>query len=482
MQKITEQENVSHPGTVAVVHFFSERTDGVSLQIQENDRVLSLQGWNVIECSADATGKNSFVLPQLDYSTPQVHIFKRCKTSELLNESTLENAFEHQVQVIKSKLGELIRQHHPQVIHVRNLLSLPIHPAATVAMAECIAEHPAIGFLTQHHDFSFEDDFLPGDRKKTYEIPCRSIQKRVEEAILYSAPNVHHAVINSLMQQRLLERCSIHAAVIPDSLDFETRPREIAHLREKIGIRANDFVIGTMARIIPRKAMEVAAQFIAALQTRKTEFLGEGRGVYKRTITEDSRLLLLLPQLAGLDEPENAIYFTKLLRYAESLGVEVCYIGDRVVADSVYSGEPEHFPFYSLYHAIDLCLFPSYQEGFGNQFLEAVAFGKGVVSCHAYPVMEADILPRIFPEGVIVLGSNRDYALDETGLIHLREDVLQAAVEREIQFLLHPDEEQRVAARTYQRLKEAFNASLVGNQLAALLDKSIMTSSTLKTG
>src|SRR5712691_628668 len=116
MDKIQEQGNGRHPGTVAVVHFFSERTDGVSLQIQENDRVLSQRGWKVIECSADATGKNSFVLPQLDYSTPQVHIFKRCKTSELLNESTLENTFEHQVQVIKSKLGELIRQHHPQVI------------------------------------------------------------------------------------------------------------------------------------------------------------------------------------------------------------------------------------------------------------------------------------------------------------------------------------------------------------------------------
>jgi glycosyltransferase involved in cell wall biosynthesis len=457
------------PGTIAVVHFFSERTDGVSLQIHENDRVLAQRGWNVIECSADATGENGFVLSELDYSAPQVQIFKRSTTGGLQNETTLQNTFENQVQVIKNKLEELIRQYHPQVIHVRNILSLPIHPAATVAMAECITEHPAIGFLAQHHDFSFEDDFLPGDRKKAFEIPSHSIQKRVEEALLYTTPNVHHAVINSLMQRRLLEEYGIRAAVIPDSFDFETRPTEIANLREKLGIRANDFVIGTMARIIPRKAMEVAAQFIAALQKRKNEFLGEGRGVYRRTITEDSRFLLLLPQSAGLDEPENAIYFTKLRRYAESLGVEICYIGDRVVADRAYKGEPDHIPFYSLYHAVDLLMFPSYQEGFGNQFLEAVALGKGVVSCHAYPVMESDILPRIFSEGVILLGSNRDYVLDDTGLVHLREDVLQAAVEREIHFLLHSDEEQRVAARTYQRLKEAFDATVVGTQLAALL-------------
>ena len=71
MDNIQEQGDGPHPGTVAVVHFFSERTDGVSLQIQENDRVLSQRGWNVIECSADATGANGFVLPELDYSTPQ---------------------------------------------------------------------------------------------------------------------------------------------------------------------------------------------------------------------------------------------------------------------------------------------------------------------------------------------------------------------------------------------------------------------------
>ncbi|MBV9020161.1 MAG: glycosyltransferase family 4 protein [Ktedonobacteraceae bacterium] len=466
-------EDMERLGTVAVVHFFSERTDGVSLQMHENDRVLSQRGWNVIECSADATGENSFVLPELDYSTPQVQIFKGSETSELQNETALENAFENQVQVIKNKLRELIRQYHPQVIHIRNILSLPIHPAATVAMAECIAEHPAIGFLTQHHDFSFEDDLLPGDRKKAYEIPFPSIQKRVEKALLYSAPQVHHAVINSLMQQRLLEGYGIHAAVIPDSFDFETRPTEIANLREKLGIRANDFVIGTMARIIPRKAIEVAVQLIADLQKRKKEFLGEGRGVYRRTITQDSRFLLLLPQSAGLDEPENSIYFTKLQRYAESLGVEICYAGDKIIADSAYRGGSARIPFYSLYHTVDLFMFPSYQEGFGNQFLEAVALGRGVVSCHAYPVMEADILPRISPEGVILLGRNRDYALDETGLIHLREDILQAAVERESYFLLHPDEEQQVAARTYQRLKEAFDAKVVGNQLAALLYNSV---------
>src|SRR5690242_8877843 len=114
------QEYKPNPGTVAVIHFFSERTDGVSLQIKENARVLSRLGWKVIECSADATGQNSLVLPALDYATPQVQAFKVRAKAGLQDEAKIIKDFEHQVQAIKVGLGELVRQFKPQVIHLRN--------------------------------------------------------------------------------------------------------------------------------------------------------------------------------------------------------------------------------------------------------------------------------------------------------------------------------------------------------------------------
>ena len=72
---------------------------------------------------------------------------------------------------------------------------------------------------------------------------------------------------------------------------------------------------------------------------------------------------------------------------------------------------------------MDIVTFPSYQEGFGNQYLEAVALGKGVVVSHEYPEMKADILPVVSPGGIISLGDNSHYTRDETGLIHLQRDV-----------------------------------------------------------
>jgi len=83
--------------------------------------------------------------------------------------------------------------------------------------------------------------------------------------------------------------------------------------------------------------------------------------------------------------------------------------------------------------------------------------------------MEVDILPLIAHDGIISLGNNSQYTLDEAALVRLNEDVLRAAADREIYFLLHPDEEKTIAARTYHRLREAFDARVVGHHLADIL-------------
>lgn len=449
-------------GTVAVIHFFSEKTDGVSLQIKENNRALTQEGWDVITCSADATGENGFNIPELDYTTPSVQSLKT-EGSEMLQ----LRHFENQVKILKDSFEALVNQYNPQVIHLRNMLSLPIHPSATVAMAEFIKEHPEIGFLAQHHDAYFEEDFVPNDREQAYKIPNPAIQKRVLESLFPREENVRHAVINTHLQEQLWNRYGIKSTVIPDSFDFETKTKEIPDLREKLGIRQNDLVIGTMARIIPRKGMEVAVQFIAELQKHKNELLGENHGINRRTITSDSRMILLLPQSAGLDEPANAEYFLKIQDYAKDLGVEIMYIGDKVVADSAYEENPDKIPFYSLYNEVDILMFPSYQEGFGNQFLEAAALGKGSILTHIYPVMKSDILPVMQGEGIISLGDNSDYELDKlTGLVHLREDILKQAVKEEIIFLKNPALEENIAHLARQRLQDRFDMRVVGENLS----------------
>ena len=71
----------------------------------------------------------------------------------------------------------------------------------------------------------------------------------------------------------------------------------------------------------------------------------------------------------------------------------------------------------------------------------------------------------------ISLGNNSEYTIDVDGLIHLDEALLQAAVAREVYFLLHPADEKTLAAKTLHRLKQAFDARIVGPQLAFILSE-----------
>jgi mannosylglucosylglycerate synthase len=453
-------------GTVAAVHFFTRQADGVSLQMRENHDVLSRMGWEVVEVSADAPeDSNGIRLPELDYRSPEIQALKA-------GDFSLEQAnkiFNRQTQEIKQGLKGVIDRFKPSVFHARNMLSLPIHPAATIAMAEFISEHSETSFVTQHHDFVFESDFSQGDRQRQYALPYPAIQERVDGALLWDGPNVRHAVISTLAQKNLEQQRSIHAEVIHDSFDFDTQPVELPDLRERFGVRENDIVIGMMTRIAPRKAIEIAIQFVAELQRRKKELLGSRRGIHVRTITDDSRFILLLPQKAGLDEAYNKAYYDRLSPYATALGVDILYIGDNVVADNSYIGQPDKVPFYSVYSMTDIVVYPSYQEGFGNQFLEAAVLGKGVVVSHEYPVFETDILPVVSRDGIISLGNNNDYVMQPDGFVHLDETILHAAIDKEIYFLLHPEEEKTTARQSCQRLKRVFDSRAVGRKLADLL-------------
>ena len=144
-ERMHEREPI--PGRVAAIHFFTRRADGVSLQTQENHDVLSRLGWEVVEVSADALpNRTNVVIPELDYSTPAIQALKAGKVPA----SNAEAFFNAQVQRLKNRLQDVIHQAHPRVFHVRNIVSLPIHPAATVAMAEFISEHPDMLFVTHH--------------------------------------------------------------------------------------------------------------------------------------------------------------------------------------------------------------------------------------------------------------------------------------------------------------------------------------------
>jgi glycosyltransferase involved in cell wall biosynthesis len=87
----------------------------------------------------------------------------------------------------------------------------------------------------------------------------------------------------------------------------------------------------------------------------------------------------------------------KLLRERiDDAQLDVRFIADRVGENrGVNADSKKIYSLFDLYPHADLVTYPSFYEGFGNAFLEAVYFGKPVV-VNAYAVYARDIAPLGF--------------------------------------------------------------------------------------
>jgi hypothetical protein len=189
------------------------------------------------------------------------------------------------------------------------------------------------------------------------------------------------------------------------------------------------------ARVAINKAIELAIQFVAGLETKRAELEGapHGLGARRRRLTSTGKIILLLPQ--GEDLEENRDYFDRLVAYAEDVGVTLAYGGNVVVPDQKFTpGDPDHFPFYSTYQTVDLVCYPPEHEGFGNQAIETV-WARVPLAVLEYPVFKAFV--RYHIRHYISLGDVAGLRrLDKLGgLYQLPKDVLERALEMEITVL-----------------------------------------------
>jgi glycosyltransferase involved in cell wall biosynthesis len=180
-----------------------------------------------------------------------------------------------------------------------------------------------------------------------------------------------------MAQKELARRCSLSSAVIPNILDFETRPPGFddynRDLRREIGLSDDDILILQPTRIVPRKGIEHAIELVRRL--------------------DNPRAKLVLSHPAG---DEGNAYMTMLHDRIADARIDVRFIADRVGETRGLDAQGRKiYTLFDLYPHADLVTYPSHYEGFGNAFLEAIYFGKPVV-VNNYAVFARDIGPLGF--------------------------------------------------------------------------------------
>jgi len=189
-------------------------------------------------------------------------------------------------------------------------------------------------------------------------------------------PYIKYVTINSIAQKEMERRTGISSSIISDCFDFSEKnflvDEYARNFRKDFGIAENDIVFLQATRIVQRKQIELAVELIERLKNPKVVFV-----------------------LSGYSGDEGNEYFFKIKNMINAAGVKARFLGDRVGDRREVIDGIRHYSLWDCYINCDFVTYPSQFEGFGNQFIEAVAFKKPVF-VNRYDVFKSDIEPLGF--------------------------------------------------------------------------------------
>ncbi|MCE5208405.1 MAG: glycosyltransferase family 4 protein [Chloroflexi bacterium] len=409
------------------IGFISTRfsgTDGVSLETAKWADVLERMDHQCFyfcgEC--DRPQERSYIVPEAFYRHPiidainqvvfsgnwgQMHKDRKLHPeieelhqdyfSVFMRPSRVTRQVQELKDYFKEHLYKFAYQFHLEALIVENALTIPINLPLGLAITEFVAEtgYPVIA---HHHDFYWE-------RQRFFN---NSVADYLAAAFPPNLPSIRHVVINSIQARQLASRIGAAAIVVPNVMEFDTPPSPpddyTNTARVDLGLEPEQYLILQPTRIVQRKGIEHAIEL-----TRRLGLPAE----------------LVISHSAG---DEGTDYEKHVHEFADLLDVLVNFESDIVGHER--GTTPDGRKIYSLadvYPQADLVTYPSYVEGFGNAFLEAMYFKRPLV-VNNYSIFETDIKPKGF-QVIEFDGFISEKTLEETRYILTHPDVARARCE-----------------------------------------------------
>jgi glycosyltransferase involved in cell wall biosynthesis len=404
---------------IALVHFRAGFTDGVSLEMEKWKTVLEELGHEVIYVAGEFDQAQGVEIPSLSMNdATNLWIHKNAFEKLTVDERTFEDAFDAYVERIKSELKNLPKL---DLLIINNIFSLGFNLAAAVALTEFVREKN-LKVIAHNHDFYWE--------RERYSTPqCEYVKRTLEEYFPPKDGLILHVTINRLAQEELRRRKNIDSVVVPNVFDFNQPVWRIDEynrdLRSVLGISEDDLVVLHATRIVPRKAIEIAMDFVACLSEK---------------VEKNVHFVL-----AGFPETESQEYYRKIVKKAESMPYETHFAFEMVRSER-FVNDRKYYSLWDMYAICNVITYTSILEGWGNQLIEAV-FAKKPLVVFEYPVYKSDIAPLGFQ--FISLGDTAHYDENE-GLHRLDVQRLDDAARRLKQLLCDPERLSEIVEKNFQ--------------------------------
>ena len=446
---------------IAIFHYKVGGTDGVSLELDKWKRIFEEDGHSVFLAGGDLGSAEGTLIPEMFHHLPvseRLYQNTFVKLTDYPDNETYAAELYTQADIIEKSIDHMIEKYDIDTIVAQNVWSVSAHPSVALALYRA-AEKNNIPVLAHHHDFYWE-------RVEGVCLTCRTALELADSYLPPRGKKIRHAVINSLAKKKLLQRKGIDAQVIPNVFDFSEGPWEIDEynrdLRSSFDIKQNDIVLLQATRVVARKGIEGAIDFAAELNKRLPKLIGS-RLQSGQIVTKNSKIILLLAGYA--EDDATGTYLKRLVHKAEKLGVNLKYIGDRVASER--NNDQNNQKIYSLwdtYTTADMVTYPSYWEGWGNQFLEAVK-AKLPIMLYEYPVYESDIADKGF--SVISIG-NSLVGTDDQQLVKIDPKAIAQAADLAVKYFQNSEFRDHAVESNLKIAREHYSMEALKGYLANL--------------
>lgn len=454
--------------TFGIVHYQVGRTDGVSLEIDKWKRVLEEMGHRVHLCAGDLGTAEGTLIEELYHHRPDAERLSRNTFSALEDYGVggeAEAAYRAELyglaETIESELRAFVADKGIDYLIPQNVWSVAANPSVAIAMARVMRDL-GLPALAHNHDFYWE-------RTSGVALTCATAIELADRYLPPRDPLARHVVINSLARKSLAERKGIAATIVPNIFDFSAPAWEIddynRDFRARIGLSDNDIIVLQATRIVERKGIELAVDFVQALGSPERRARLRKRGLFDgRPFGDDSRIVLVLAGYAR-DDPTGS-YVGRLKRKIERAGVDALFIEDIVDAERQTRDGQKVYALWDTYVFADMITYPSLWEGWGNQLLEAVR-ARAPIMLFEYPVYEADIKAKGFQ--VVSLGSTLRER-DDLGLAQVERQIIESAADQAVALLTDAQLRQETVDHNYRVGQQHYSLEALRGYLGKLID------------
>ncbi len=447
---------------IGIFHYKVGGTDGVSLEIDKWKLVLEEIGHKVFLCAGDLGTEQGTLIEEMYHHRPEAERLNRNTFLALqdYDEAVYMVELEQLADKIEDKLRRFITERKIDFLIPENIWSVAANPAVALAMRR-VMQDLQIPALAHSHDFYWE-------RVDGVALTCGTAIELADKYLPPRDPLVKHVLINSLAQRELKARKGIESVVVPNVFDFDEAAWEVDEYNEdfraRTGLGENDICILQATRIVSRKGIELAVDFVQALGSPERRKRLEKHGLYDgRTFSGDDRIVLLLAGYAQDDLTGH--YLGRLKQKISQTGIDAIFIEEMVEGRRQTVSGQKIYSLWDTYVFSDFVTYPSLWEGWGNQLLEALR-ARLPFMLFEYPVYEADIKDKGFK--AVSLGA-QVLKRDDQGLVEVAADVMETAADEAVELLVDNSLRQETVEHNFRIAQKYYSLNALRTYLEQLV-------------